>query len=238
MDSGFLDEDLYVSLEALSVGFIGSGKTYKATREKVGQLPEKAWKKYDNGRQCWKYASFEYKCDSWQTDYRALYTTPMYEDQQQVLEFVRPDNIIFTNLEEGTSIWDVLSPEQRKEWSRDDTLIASHHQRGADELPHRGLKDFAEEQLPFQNYASNQAYYYLMLVAFFLFECFKEDGLQDVLPTTSYARTIRRKFLDIAAKIVVSGRERVIKVSQAVMERLRLDEVLKRCQIAPIIQRI
>lgn len=109
MDSGFLDEELFVSLESLSVGFIATGKIYKATWVKVSQLPKKAWKKYDNGRQCWKYASFEYKCDSWEEDYRALYSTPMYEEQQQLLEFARPDNIIFTNLEKGTSIWDMLS---------------------------------------------------------------------------------------------------------------------------------
>ena len=96
-------------------------------------------------------------------------------------------------------------------------MIYNHHQRGADELPHRGVKEFGSEQLPFQRFAANQAYYYLMLVSFFLFETFKEDTLQDILPITSYATTIRRKLVDFAAKVVRKGGQFILKVPQAVM---------------------
>ena len=48
------------------------------------------------------------------------------------MEFARPDNIIVTNL----SSVDL----------NDECLIYHHHQRGADELPHRGLKEFGSEQ--------------------------------------------------------------------------------------------
>src|SRR5437660_20976 len=88
-------------------------------------------------------------------------------------------------------------------------LIYHHHQRGADELPHRGLKEFGSEQLPFQRFAANQAYYYLMVVSFFLFESFKEDNLQDILPLSSYATTLRRK-LDSAVQMVTSLASRVL----------------------------
>jgi len=34
------------------------------------------------------------------------------------------------------------------------SIISNHHQRGADELPHRGLKDFGFEELPFKRFAA------------------------------------------------------------------------------------
>jgi hypothetical protein len=42
--------------------------------------------------------------------------------------------------------------------------------RGADELPHRGIKEFGIEQLPFRNYYSNHAFYALMAIFFNMFE--------------------------------------------------------------------
>jgi len=41
-----------------------------------------------------------------------------------------------------------------------------------------------------------------MLISFFLFETFKEDVTAKVIPITSYATSVRRKIVDIAAKIV------------------------------------
>ena len=110
----------------------------------------------------------------------------------------------------------------REYWEEDTSLIYHHHQRGADELPHRGLKEFASEQLPFKRFATNQAYYYLMLISFFLFESFKEDNLKDILPIHSYATTLRRKLIDLAAKVVRTGHEVILKVTQAAMDSLKL----------------
>ena len=45
-----------------------------------------------------------------------------------------------------------------------------------------------------------------MLIAFFLSETFKEDVLRDVIPITSYATMVRRKVIDIAGKIISTGR--------------------------------
>ena len=72
----------------------------------------------------------------------------------------------------------------------------------------------------------------MMLVSFFLFETFKEDTLKDILPVTSYATTVRRQLIDFAAKIVCTGHEVILKVSQAVMDRLNLQTLWTRCQNA------
>ena len=105
--------------------------------------------------------------------------------------------------------------------------------RGADELPHRGLKDFGFEQLPFKRFGPNTAFYYCMVIAFFLFECFKRDVTADVLPITAYATTVRRRLVDIAAKLVKTGHEITLKVTRAVMNALRFDLLWKRSNAPP-----
>ncbi len=75
-----------------------------------------------------------------------------------------------------------------------------------------------------------------MLIAFFLFETYKEDVLEGVMPIGSYATTVRRKVLDFAAKIIGTGRRLILKVNQAVMDNLRFDVSWLRSQTpVPII---
>lgn len=232
LDAGFFDEKNFALCDELGIGFIATGKTYEAIKKKVTALAEEEWREYDNGRQLWSYAGFRYKCDKWLKDYRALYTRPKYEDRQRLLEFARPDNIIVTNLAPGEPAFEKLPADLRKYWLKDESVIYHHHQRGADELPHRGVKEFGSEQLPFKRFAANQAYYYMMLVSFFLFETFKEDNLKDILPITSYATTIRRTLIDFAAKVVRKGRGLILKVPEAIMTELKLQTLWTRCQSA------
>ena len=193
-------------------------------------LPEDGWQTYDNGHQQWDYIEFGYRYDSWKKFYRALYTKPEYEDRQRLLEFARPDNIILTNTGMNPKVIENLSPEKQEEITKAEAIINSHHQRGADELPHRGLKDFGFEELPFKRFAANSAFYYCMVISFFLFETFKEDVLEEVIPIASYATTVRRKALDFAAKIVKTGRGIILRVTQTVMDRLRFKDIWERCQ--------
>jgi hypothetical protein len=239
-DSGFFDETNFALCDELGIGFIATGKVFAAIKEQVKAIPESQWQDYDNGRQMWSYARFDYRCKAWDKErsYRALYTRPQYDEGQQLLEFARPDNIIVTNLDHAHDALTKMEPELQKYWLEDKTIIFHHHQRGADELPHRALKEFGSEQLPFKRFAANRAYYYLMVVTFFLFETFKEDNLKDILPITSYATTIRRKLVDFAAKVVRTGGEVILKVPAVIMERLQLATLWTRCQAAPAILQI
>lgn len=232
LDAGFFDEKIFRLCDELRVLFVATGKVYENIKEQVAALEAKEWKEYDNGRQRWSYAGFQYQCDSWKKGYRALYTRPKYEERQQLLEFARPDNIIVTNMADGEAGFDALAEDLREYWRDDKVMIFHHHQRGADELPHRGLKDFGSEELPFKRFAANQAWYYMMLLSFFVFETFKEDTFKDIVPLTSYATTVRRKLIDLAAKIVRTGHESMLKVSQAAMDRLKLQTLWTRCQAA------
>lgn len=239
LDSGFFDEDNFKAFDELEIGFIATGKTYDSIKKTVAAIPPAGWTTYDNGRQQWSYASFDYRCESWSKElsYPALYTRPKYEDGgQELLEFARPDNIILTNMTAESPVISGMPEEIGKYWLSKDGLIAGHHARGADELPHRGLKDFGSEELPCKKFGANTAWYYLMLIAFFLFETFKEDVASEILPMGCYATTVRRRLVDMAAKIVRSGRTIVLKVSKSAMETLRLDILWERCLLAPEIR--
>jgi hypothetical protein len=75
-----------------------------------------------------------------------------------------------------------------------------------------------------------------MLVAFFLFEAFKEDACAPVLPIGAYASTVRRRLIDMAGKIISTGGKSILKVSLACMESLGLTELFNRCRSAPTIE--
>lgn len=230
IDSGFFDEANLVAFDRLNVGFICTGKIYEHVKEYVQGLPEKGWGVYDNGHQEWGYIEFGYRYNSWKKYYRAIYTRPVYEGEQRLLDFARPDNIIVTNIGVNREVLKGCRPKMQEKITEVESIISSHHQRGADELPHRGFKDFGFEELPFKRFSPNTAFFYCMLISFFLFETFKEDVLEEVLPVVSYATTVRRKALDFAAKIINTGREIILKVTQAVMEHLCFDKLWERCQ--------
>lgn len=230
MDSGFFDEANLAALDRLGVGVICTGKVYDHVKRYVGALPREGWKVYDNGHQEWEYIEFGYRYDRWKKYYRAIYTRPAYAGEQRMLDFARPDNLILTNLGVNGEVGKGCDAATRKALMGVESIIHSHHQRGADELPHRGLKDFGFEALPFKRFVPNMAFFYCMLISFFLFETFKEDVLEEVLPVASYATTVRRKAVDFAAKIIRTSRGIILKVTRAVMDGLHFDTLWERCQ--------
>ncbi|WP_123291473.1 hypothetical protein [Desulfosoma caldarium] len=64
-----------------------------------------------------------------------------------------------------------------------------------------------------------------MLVAFLLDASFKQDVCAPVVEPVSYATTLRRRVMDMAAKIVHHGRPVVLKVTTATFEALHFDRL-------------
>ena len=110
-------------------------------------------------------------------------------------------------------------------WLTPEWILECAHGRGRDELVHRGLKDFGPEALPMKRFAPNAVFYYTMLVAFFLYECFKEDVCATMVPLGAYATTLRRKVIDIAAKIVRTSGKTILKVTAATWRHLHIEEL-------------
>jgi hypothetical protein len=75
----------------------------------------------------------------------------------------------------------------------------------------------------------------MALLAFALFEAFKSDVTDLVVPETAYATTLRRQLIDVAGKIVAHAGRVVLKVTQAALDRLRLDELWLLCSSPPLL---
>jgi hypothetical protein len=217
----------------LKIGYICGGRVY----EELKTLAEKAqtgqWQQYRNQRQVWDYLELGDRRRTWKMFSRAFLCRPVAEGRQWLLDYVRPLSILYTNLGMGQTIDVRLAAVGQNHHLEAEGIIASYHSRGADELVHRGLKDFGFEELPFLRFAPNAALYYTMLVALFLFECFKEDVCREVIPVEAYATTLRRRLIDVAAKIVRHGGKIILKVAAAAMEQLQFAALWARSSALP-----
>lgn len=213
-DAGFFDENLFLLCEELKIGFIVGGKMYPDIKDYIATCSDDRFFEHKIGKRTWFFLDFTDSRKSWETSWRCIYTKPISDSCGQVLlDFERPESVLYTNLgieNELTSKllalknWPAIEPE---------TIISAYHSRGCDELVNRAFKDFGTEQLPFKSFSANSAYYYLMAIAFFLFESFKYDMENEAIPVTWYPSTFRRRFLDSAGKIIYTSRRIILKIT-------------------------
>lgn len=232
-DSGFFDQKNFEEYEKLRIGYIAGGKLYEDIKEYVGSVPGESFGRYENGEQAWDYVEFGDCRGTWDKFRRAIFCRPLYEDKQMLMEFARPDTIIYTNIGVDEEITNSLVEAGYGDYLQPQGLIETFHGRGADELVNRALKDFGTEKMPFKKFTPNAAFYYVMLVAFFLYEAFKEDVAFPVVKVSSYATTVRRTVLDVAAKIVHTSGQIILKVTEATWKRIKIEELWQRCNAPP-----
>lgn len=235
LDAGFFDQDNFAAFEKMGIGYIGGGRIYDDIKERVDSLPKR---KYQNSLNIWDYVVFMDRRSTWDKSRRAIYTKSYNEGKQLLLPFARVERIFYTNLGVDEELTEKFKKAEKEEYLEAETIIEIYHKRGNDELVHRALKDFGTEKLPFERFECNSAFYYTMLIAFFLYESFKRDvveGVVEIIEEKSYATTFRRIIIDFAAKIVRTGREIILKVTGAVWRRINIPELWRRCNSPPVI---
>ena len=87
------------------------------------------------------------------------------------------------------------------------------------------------EQLPFKRFNANAAWYYLMVLGNNLFEAFKEDVTESVIPVSAYADTFRRRFIDTAGKLVRHAGKLVMKVNKVNYVCLKFVQLYEKCRV-------
>lgn len=237
MDSGFFDQKIFEFCEQLGVGYICGGKMYKDIKELANKTTR--WRRFSapGKEDVWEYAEFGTKRGNWKRFRRAIYCRLCNYGSQLRLPGTGPDTVIITNIGLGGTVDEL--PEKAgvmSEYVSAASIVAGYHVRGSDELVNRGFKDFGHEQLPFTRFTPNAAWYYMLLIGFFLFESFKEDAASPVVSITAYASTVRRQLIDVAGKIVRHSSRVVLKVARCAFEGLQLAEILKRCIDPPVLQ--
>ena len=234
LDSGFFDQKLFRAFEKLEIGYICGGKLYDDLTGYVASLPQSSWSRYQKTHQAWDFVEFGDCRGNWKRFRRAIFCRPVCEERQYLMEFARPDTVLYTNLGRGEAIDEQIAACGMLELTTAQSIIEAYHGRGSDELIHRALKDFGFEELPFKRFVHNAAFYYTMLLAFFLYESFKEDVCSPVVEINSYATTLRRKVIDIAAKVVRHAGEITLKVTQATWKGLNFAELWRRSAAPPL----
>ncbi|MEJ2628132.1 MAG: IS1380 family transposase [bacterium] len=230
-DTGFFSEETFKLCNQLGIGFIIGGKMYNDIKELISGKPENEFFEYTRKGKTWFFCEFMDQRKKWETSWRTIYTKPISDDDGQILlEFERPETIIYTNLGMNNSITQtVLKVKGTQETTiSPQAIITGYHKRGCDELINRGLKDFGTEILPFKRFTANAAYYYMMIISFFLFESFKYDIDCEIIPLSWYATTFRRRCIDIAGKIVKTGRQLILKIAESTYHLLQFDILFSR----------
>jgi len=235
-DSGFLSDANFTFFEEkLKIHYICVGKKYQELRDYVAACDPALFQEFATKNTIWRYIEFGNQLKSWSTLRRCIFTSRICEETGQLsFDFNQTDLFIYTNIGQDKDLTDQLIRAGGAEWLQPVKIIAANHQRGKDELTHRSLKEFAtRENLPFEKFAMNRAWYHLLAISHFLFEAYKRDVTYDVLPVTAYPNTFRRRLIDFAAKIVSSGGHILLKVTRTLMDDLKLKELWSRCLAPP-----
>ena len=234
MDSGFFDEKLFVALEEMEVAYICGGKLYQDVLALAGSAPARSWRRLRKGKVEWEWMEFEDRRGCWEKFRRAFYCRLAVDGSgQRRFEFARPDSVIYTNLGMGGAVDRGLRAAGEGARLKGENVVAEYHARGADELCHRSLKDFAEEELPFKLFAPNAAWYYTLLTAFFLFETFKEDVCGPAVPGAAYPTRVRRTVIDLAVKVVRHAGQIILKIARPTWDALDFARLWKLANAPP-----
>lgn len=236
MDSAFMDNAIFSYFEQkLKIFYICAGKLYDDLKQYVQANSLQSFKTYVNDLNEWQYIEFGNRLKSWQQFRRCIYTTANSDETGQLLfDFARPDTVIYTNIGTDQTMTEQLMAAAGEEYLTAEKIIQLNHQRGKSELTHRSEKEFAcREQFPFELFAMNQAYYYLLMISHILYESYKVDVTESIIPSSCYPTTFRRMMIDFAVKIVSKAGQYILKVSEVIFETLKLQEIWNRINSPP-----
>lgn len=236
IDSGFFDQTLLDWMDDHDVGYVVAGKAYEDLKEYVAKLNKREFDRFKSKKAAWRYVEFGDCRTSWSRGRRVVYTRPVLEEHKDQYDLFHPAcSFWYTNLGMGYEVdeWIKQADTDRGTTSRD--IIELAHGRGSEELTHRHLKEFGWEQLPFQNFESNMGLYFVMVMAFNLFEAFQHDIGADVFPENAYPRTIRRGWLDVAGKVVTHAGQSILKIARGVYKNQKFKQLWNRVNAPPAV---
>jgi hypothetical protein len=237
-DSGFLSDANFNSFEELGVHYIGMGKLYDYLYDPLQGIDINALPTLTGTSAEWAYYEFgsRFKNEAYTKFRRTIFTTITREGEQAVLRGIRPDSFIHTNIGTNPILDKKLIDAGHQALLQTVEIIRLAHQNGTEELNHRSIKEFmGSEQLPFKRFGMNGAYYSIMVIANFLLEAYRQDVAEEVFPKPCYPTTLRRTLIDFAAKIVRTGGEVILKVTQGVWDEINVWHLWLRCNNPPAI---
>jgi len=142
-DSGFADQKAYTKFEEnLHIHYITTSKIYKDVKEYIQEIPTEQFGEFSKNKAIWGYVEFGNKLKSWKKFRRCIFTKLQRDETgQHVIEFGKPDNLIYTNIGQCQKADERLKAAGGEHYFEAKTIVQKSHQRGADELIHRSIKE-------------------------------------------------------------------------------------------------
>jgi hypothetical protein len=197
MDSGYFDEDILETIEALGCRYVIKGKAYPTL---VAQAidPDLTFGADEENQETTELVT---SLNTWKKDRRFVISRVLKEEQDRTqLSFLEGEEYAYSFFVTNTD----LSPEE---------VVDFYQKRGNSENYIKEAKyDMAVGRLLLKSFWSNEAIFQLMMLAYNLFVLFKIDFLR----TTEYRqqiKTFRLKYIFLAGKIIRTARSVVMKLS-------------------------
>jgi len=237
-DSGFLSDANFNHFEELGIHYIGMGKLYDYLYEQLKDIDMNALPTVEGSNAAWAYYEFgsRFQNKAYIKFRRTIFTTIVRENEQTILRGIRPDTFMYTNIGTNVILDQKLIDAGLANLLKTEEIIRMAHNNGAEELNHRSIKEFmGTEHLPFKLFGMNGAYYFIMVIAHFLAEAYRQDVAVDSLPQRCYPTTLRRTVIDFAAKIIKTGGRIILKVTKTVWDHINVEKLWERCNNPQVI---
>jgi hypothetical protein len=197
MDSGFFDEDILETLEALGCRYVIKGKAYPTLVAQVTD-PDIVFVAGEEGQETIEIVT---SLNTWKKNRRFVVSRVLKDEKDRAqLSFLEGDEYEYFFYATNTE----LSPDE---------VVDFYQKRGNSENYIKEAKyDMAVGQLLLKSFWSNEAIFQLMMLAYNLFLLFKLDSLK----ATEYRqqiKTFRLKYIFLAGKIIRTARRVVMKLS-------------------------
>ncbi len=136
-DSGFFDQKLFRCFQLLGIGILRGGKHYADINELAGSVKLEHWEQYKKGAgekaRVWSYYEFGNRRGTQEIDefLRVFYCTQETEENgQYLMDFVKHDSIIYTNLGMGGEIDEQLINAGHGDMLKAEMIIETYFGRG------------------------------------------------------------------------------------------------------------
>lgn len=211
-DVGFYDHELIEYLDEKNIGYAIIAKLTQPLQRRLYST------RFRSISPIWQVGKFSYQPIGWRKPHRFIVMRKRlpetHSEQTQLTLFQLDDwayHILVTNLS--------LHPEN---------IWRFYHQRAAVELIVRQLKhDYPLGKIPTRNFAANEIYFHLLLLAYNLINWFKRLCLPEEFQAVTLG-SLRNQLLVVPGQLVYSGNRPVLKLPQNFLHRTAFECALKR----------
>lgn len=198
MDSGYFDEDIFVTIESLGCKYLVKGKEYPTLASQVTD-PSILFVKGDEGRETTELFT---KLNTWDNKDRRFVVSRVLKPEKERAQLSLLDG------DEYEYFFFVTNTELPSE-----KVVISYEKRGNCENYIKEAKyDMAVGHLLLKSFWANEAVFQLMMLVYNLFLLFKFDFLC-ISEYRQQIKTFRLKYIFLAAKIIRTARYVVMKLS-------------------------